>query len=164
MENTEAGKMVSGIAADSNDAKITIMGLPDRAGVAYEIFGPLAKASVVVDVIVQTTPLDGKVALSFTVPEVELGKTLLIIEQEIKSRFKDIAINSETNIAKVSIVGVGMHHHPGVAAKMFEILAQEKISIKLITTSEIKVSVLVDKSKMEKAVGALHTAFGLDSD
>lgn len=151
--------LVSGIAADSNDARITISGLPDRAGVAYEIFGPLADASVVVDVIVQTYP---QVSVSFTAPEIELPKVLEVLKKKVKPKFPGVAISSEKGLAKVSIVGVGMRNHPGVAAKMFRVLSKAGIDIKLISTSEIKVSVLISRDHMKKAVRKLHTAFGLD--
>lgn len=154
--------VVSGIAADANDAKITIMNLPDRPGLAYEIFGPLADAAVVVDVIVQNTSAEGTLSVSFTVPKLELQNALSVIEKQFRSKFPKMQIASETGLAKVSIVGVGMRNHPGVAAKMFKILADANINIKLITTSEIKVSVLVDEKSMKSAVEHLHHAFGLD--
>lgn len=155
--------VVSGIAADSQDAKVTIMNLPDRAGLAYEIFGPLAKASVVVDVIVQNTSMENRCSVSFTVPKLELSAALEIIEAKFRQQFPEMLVSSETDIAKVSVVGVGMRHHPGVAAKMFEVLAKEGINIKLITTSEIKISVLVSQNQMAKAVQKLHEAFELDA-
>jgi aspartate kinase len=154
--------VVSGIAADANDAKITIMNLPDRPGLAYEIFGPLAESAVVVDVIVQNTSSEGKCALSFTVPKVELQKAIDTVEGRFRKTFPEMKIASENDIAKVSIVGVGMRNHPGVAAKMFKVLAEAGINIRLITTSEIKISVLIDQGKMKDAVQRLHTAFDLD--
>ena len=154
--------VVSGIAADANDAKITIMNLPDRPGLAYEIFGPLAEASIVVDVIVQNTSTEGKLSLSFTVPRLELKRALDLIESRFRKQFPELLVASETDLAKVSIVGVGMRHHPGVASKMFRVLAEEGVNVKLITTSEIKISVLIPQDQMKKAVQSLHTAFDLD--
>ncbi len=162
----EGGSMehvvVSGIAADAGDAKITIMNLPDRPGLAYEIFGPLAESAVVVDVIVQNTSSEGKCSVSFTVPKVELQKAIDTVEARFRRTFPAMNIATENDIAKVSIVGVGMRHHPGVAAKMFKVLAEAGINIRLITTSEIKISVLIDQAKMKDAVQKLHTAFDLD--
>lgn len=155
--------VVSGIAADANDAKITLLNLPDRVGLASEIFGPLAQASVVVDVIVQTTSSEGKLSLSFTVPKLDLAKATELLRDKFQPQFPKMEIQTQTNLAKVSVVGVGMRHHPGVAAQMFEVLAAAKINIHLITTSEIKISVLIDEAHMKDAVSRLHSAFGLDS-
>jgi len=155
--------VVNGIAAEANDAKITVMNIPDRPGIASEIFGPLAKHSVVVDVIVQNTSSEGMVSVSFTVPKVETEKAVDVIESTFRSKYPSMAIATENNIAKVSVVGVGMRHHPGVAARMFQVLADAKINIKLITTSEIKISVLIDQAQMKDAVQKLHTAFELDA-
>ena len=154
--------VVSGIAADAQDAKITIMNLPDRPGLAYEIFGPLADSAIVVDVIVQNTSYEGKLSLSFTVPRLELKKALSLIEARFRPLFPEMLIASETDLAKISVVGVGMRHHPGVAAKMFKVLADASINIRLITTSEIKISVLINEAHMKTAVQNLHTAFDLD--
>ncbi len=154
--------IVSGIAVDNNDAKVTIFNIPDETGLASKIFGPLAKASVIVDVIVQTTSNDKNLSLSFTVPRVELKLALEILEKELRSTYPQMAISSETDIAKLSIVGVGMRHHPGVAAKMFKVLAESGINIRLITTSEIKISVLISQSHAKTAVEKLHSVFELD--
>ncbi len=156
--------VVSGVAADMNDAKITIMNLSDRAGLAFEIFDPLAKASVVVDVIVQAsaTDKDGGLSLSFTCPKLDLPRAIQIVESQLRGKFPKMHITSETNLAKVSVVGVGMRHHPGVAAKMFGVLSEAGITIKLISTSEIKITVLVDADKAKLAVERLHSAFDLD--
>jgi aspartate kinase len=154
--------LVSGVAADSSDARITLSGLPESASVPAEIFGPIAQAAVVVDIIVQTSVEAGKVNLSFTVPALERAKVLALLEKNIKSRYPQVTITSETDVAKVSIVGVGMRHHPGVASRMFGVLAEAGIPIKLITTSEIKVSVLIDKAHMKTAVEKLHAVFKLE--
>lgn len=159
--------VVSGIAADMNDAKVTVMNLADKPGLAYDIFGALAESSIVVDVIVQSSSTssgggDGTSSISFTVPKLELPKAVEVIEGRLRSRFPAMKLSSETDVAKVSIVGVGMRNHSGVAAKMFRVLADEGINIKLISTSEIKVTVLVDAAKAKIAVDRLHTAFELD--
>ncbi len=157
MENV----VVSGIAYDKNEAKIAISGVPDVPGVAAKIFGALDEQNIVVDLIVQTASRDGRTDLSFTV-----GKTDLVKAREVVERVtKDIhagGLETDGDVAKVSIVGVGMRNHSGVAAKMFQILASEGINIQLISTSEIKVSCLIQSKYTELAVRALHTAFGLD--
>ncbi|MBI3556137.1 MAG: aspartate kinase [Deltaproteobacteria bacterium] len=156
--------VVSGVAADMNDAKVTIMNLSDRPGLAFEVFEPLAKASVVVDVIVQAsaTDKDGGLSLSFTCPKLDLPRATEIVETQLRPKFPKMQITSESNLAKVSVVGVGMRHHPGVAAKMFGVLSEAGITIKLISTSEIKITVLVDADKAKLAVERLHSAFDLD--
>lgn len=161
--------VVAGIAADLSDAKITIMNLTDRPGLAHQIFAPLAEAAIVVDVIVQTTSMPDAATgtengsnLSFTVPKLDLPRALETVEKILRPLYPKMSITSESNLAKVSIVGVGMRHHPGVAAKMFGVLAQAGINIRLISTSEIKVTVLIDESKAKQAVECLHTAFELD--
>jgi aspartate kinase len=157
MENV----LVSGIAYDKNEAKIAISGVPDVPGVAAKIFGALDAQNIVVDLIVQTASRDGRTDLSFTV-----GKTDLVKAREVVERVtKDIhagGLETDGDVAKVSIVGVGMRNHSGVAAKMFQVLAGEGINIQLISTSEIKVSCLIQSKYTELAVRALHTAFGLD--
>jgi aspartate kinase len=154
--------VVSGVAADMNDAKITIMNLSDRAGLAHTIFEPLAKAAIVVDVIVQSGSTDGGMSLSFTVPKPDLSRALELVEKILRGSFPQMKVSSESDLAKVSIVGAGMRHHPGVAARMFGVLADAGINIKLISTSEIKITVLIDASKAKLAVERLHTAFELD--
>ena len=166
--------VVSGIAADLNDAKITIMNLEDQPGIAADLFAPMAEASIVVDVIVQTTSStssstsspsqDSKnsLSLSFTVPKLDMPRALELVESKFRSRFPKMQVSSETDIAKISVVGVGMRHHPGVAAKMFKTLAASEINIKLISTSEIRITVLVDSKDAKTAVERLHTAFELD--
>jgi aspartate kinase len=154
--------LVTGIAADANDVRITLSGLPEGPGVAYEVFGPIAEAAIVVDIIVQNTGEGGRVSLSFTVPQSDHRTVLGILESRVRSRFPGMQVTSDGDVAKVSIVGTGMRNHPGVAARMFQVLASSGIDIKLISTSEIKVSVLVDRSQMKGAVERLHCAFGLD--
>jgi aspartate kinase len=155
--------LVSGVAFDKNEARITIRKVPDRPGIAAKIFRPLFKAGIIVDMIVQNTSQDGQTDLTFTVPKVEYQKTLSIVNKVGKEINAQKVLGDE-NIAKISIIGVGMRSHAGVAQKMFETLAQENINIMMISTSEIKVSCVIDQKYTELAVRVLHTAFGLDND
>ena len=157
MENV----IVSGIAYDKNEAKLAISGVPDIPGVAARIFGALDAQNVVVDLIVQTASKEGKTDLSFTVGKTDLVKAKEVVER-VAREINAGGVETDGDVAKVSIVGVGMRNHSGVAAKMFQILASEGINIQLISTSEIKVSCIVQSKYMELAVRALHTAFGLD--
>ncbi|HZI08251.1 MAG TPA: aspartate kinase, partial [Archangium sp.] len=157
MENV----IVSGIAYDKNEAKLAISGVPDIPGVAARIFGALDAQNVVVDLIVQTASKEGKTDLSFTVGKTDLVKAKEVVERVAKE-INAGGVETDGDVAKVSIVGVGMRNHSGVAAKMFQILASEGINIQLISTSEIKVSCLIQSKYTELAVRALHTAFGLD--
>ncbi|MGE4295172.1 MAG: aspartate kinase [Campylobacterales bacterium] len=151
--------IVSGIALDNNQARVSLIGIADRPGIAAEIFGALAKATINVDMIVQTVGHDGKANLDFTVPSTELEltrRTLAAFPHDLgKQEFDD-------NITKVSIVGVGMKSHSGVASRMFAALAKENINILMISTSEIKISVAIDKKYGELAVRTLHAAYELD--
>ncbi len=149
--------VVSGIASDSAQVKFSLQNVPDRPGMAAGIFGALAKAAIDVDIIVQDIPTAGKLSLSFTVS----GTDQLKAARVLKKIGGAVRIVQEKDLAKVSIVGVGMQHHPGVAAKMFELLARAQINIKLITTSEIKISCLIDGALEKKAVRVLHRGFGL---
>ena len=155
--------LVSGVAFNKNEARITIRKVPDRPGIAAKIFRPLFKAGIIVDMIVQNTSQDGQTDLTFTVPKVEYQKTLSIVNKVGKEINAQKVLGDE-NIAKISIIGVGMRSHAGVAQKMFETLAQENINIMMISTSEIKVSCVIDQKYTELAVRVLHTAFGLDND
>jgi aspartate kinase len=157
MENV----LVSGIAYDKNEAKIAINGVPDTPGVAAKIFGALDAQHIVVDLIVQTASRDGRTDLTFTVGKTDLAKAKDVVEQ-VAREIKAGGVETDSDVAKISIVGVGMRNHSGVAAKMFRILADEGINIQLISTSEIKVSCVVQSKYTELAVRALHTAFGLD--
>lgn len=151
--------VVAGVASDAGQVKFTLQNLPDRPGVAAKIFGALSNASIVVDIIVQDIPKNGFLTISFTVSKADFliaKKTLSALKRK---EFKAVQILDEKKLSKISIVGVGMQHHPGVAAEMFEILAKEKINIQLITTSEIKISCLIDESMTQKAVAALHKGF-----
>ena len=155
--------VVSGIAFAKDEAKITVTHVPDRPGVAAAIFGPLAEANINVDMIVQNVSLDGSSTdITFTVPRADLARAVERL-QKAKAELKFAEVKSDTNVAKVSVIGVGMRSHAGVALKMFETLAAKGINIQVISTSEIKVSVLVAAEYTELAVRALHTAYQLDA-
>jgi aspartate kinase len=151
---------VSGVALSKNDARVTITRVPDRPGIAVRLFRPVAEANIVVDMIIQNTSIDGSTDLTFTVPQGDLKKTLEIIgpvAREIGAQ----QVLSDKHIAKVSIVGVGMKNNSGVAARMFEALAEENINILMISTSEIKISCIIEDKYGELAVRVLHDAFDL---
>jgi aspartate kinase len=154
--------VVSGIAVTRDEARFVVRSVPDKPGVAAKIFGKLADEGVVVDVIVQTPAHeDGRTDLAFTVGRLDMEKTGKLVNRIAKQIGAGL-VEHEEDIAKVSIVGVGMRNHAGVAAKMFQVLADEGVNIRVISTSEIKVSCLIDEKYSELAVRALHTAFGLD--
>jgi aspartate kinase len=154
--------VVSGVAYDKNQAKITVMGVPDRPGIAAKLFKDIADAGIVVDMIVQNVSSDGKAAdISFTVPKTDSRKTLKLTE-EIVRELNAKGVTLREDIAKISIVGVGMRTHPGVAAKMFETLAGHRINIMMISTSEVKVSCIIDAKYTELAVRVLHDTFELE--
>jgi len=150
--------LVSGVACDKNDAKITLQRVPDRPGLAAQIFGPIADAHIVVDMIIQNASEDGTTDLTFTVPKADHKKALAIVEQTALT-VDAKGVKVDTDIAKVSVVGVGMRTHAGVAAKMFEVLAREGINIEMISTSEIKISVVIEAKHADLAVRVLHDAF-----
>ncbi len=155
------GVVISGVTLDKKEAKMTICDVPDRPGIAAKIFKILADAQINVDMIIQNISRTRRTDISFTVPKVQLQKSLKTA-REIVKKIKAEKVTFDEDIAKVSIVGVGMKSHPGVAAKMFEIMADKKINIEMISTSEISISCVIAKKKAESAVKALHTAFGLD--
>jgi aspartate kinase len=150
--------LVSGVACDKNDAKITLQRVPDRPGLAAQIFGPIAEAHIVVDMIIQNASEDGTTDLTFTVPKADHKKALAIVEKTALT-VDAKGVKVDTDIAKVSVVGVGMRTHAGVAAKMFEVLAREGINIEMISTSEIKISVVIEAQHADLAVRVLHDAF-----
>jgi aspartate kinase len=152
---------ISGIAFERDEAKITILGVPDRPGIAYQILGPVGDANVDVDMIVQNVSHDGMTDFSFTVHRSDYQKTLKILEPVVK-HIKARGVEGGEKIAKVSVVGVGMRSHAGIASTMFRTLAEEGINIEMISTSEIKISVVINEKYVELAVRALHKAFGLD--
>ena len=156
--------IISGIAFNRDEAKLTVQGVPDRPGVAYQILGPIADANIDVDMIIQNVGHDGTTDFSFTVPRGEYARTKAILDEQIRPHVGARAIEGDSHICKVSAVGVGMRSHPGVASKMFRALAEEGINIQMISTSEIKISVVVDEKYLELAVRVLHRAFGLDRD
>jgi aspartate kinase len=152
--------LVSGIAYNKDEAKISILGVPDQPGIAAQIFSPLGEAGVTVDMIIQNVSQDGKTDMTFTVPKTDCKKALKIVE-EIAPKINARGIKHDVDIAKVSIIGVGMRSHSGIARTMFETLAKEGINIEMISTSEIKVSCVIAAKYTELAVRVLHEAFGL---
>ncbi len=155
------GVMVSGVTGDRNQAKITIVGVPDRPGIAARVFGSVANANIVVDMIIQNVSQASMTDISFTVPKPDLRSAVDLVQrlsQEIGAR--SVAVTE--SIAKVSLIGVGMRSHSGVAAKMFEVLSREGVNIMMISTSEIKISCVIEEKYLELAMRTLHTAFGLD--
>lgn len=155
--------LVSGIAHARDEAKITISGVPDIPGIAHKILGPVSKAEIEVDMIVQNTGADGLTDFTFTVKRQDFDQAMQLLEPVAKE-IQAQGITGDNEIAKVSIVGVGMRSHAGVATTMFECLSRENVNIQMISTSEIKISVVVAEKYMELAVRALHSEFGLDSD
>jgi aspartate kinase len=153
--------LVSGVTGDRHQAKITIVGVPDRPGIAAKIFGSIAEANIVVDMIIQNVSQASLTDISFTVPKPDLKKAVDLVQRLAKEvDAKSVAVTEA--IAKVSLIGVGMRSHSGVAAKMFEVLSREGVNIMMISTSEIKISCVVEEKYLELAMRALHTAFGLD--
>jgi aspartate kinase len=153
-------EIVSGVTYDKNQTKLTLIGVPDRPGIASKIFGAVAAENIIVDMIIQNVSQGGMTDISFTVPKSDTRKAMGIISK-IKDEIGAADFQLTENIAKVSIVGVGMRSHSGVAAKMFSTLAQEGINIMMISTSEIKISCVIDSKYTELAVRTLHEAFGL---
>jgi len=152
--------LVSGITFDKNEAKISVMRVPDKPGIAAKLFSPLSEANITVDMIIQNVSHEGYTDLTFTVPRADFKKALKIVE-EAAAKVGAAGVDSNETIAKVSIVGVGMRSHSGVASKMFSTLSAEGINIQMISTSEIKVSCVIDDKYTELAVRVLHEAFGL---
>lgn len=150
--------LVSGVTYDKDEAKITLLKVPDRPGLAAQIFSPIAEANIVVDMIIQNASEDGTTDLTFTVPKADYKKAMSLVEKTATA-IRAEGVRVDSNIAKVSIVGVGMRTHAGVAAKMFQVLAREGINIEMISTSEIKISVVINEKQTEHAVRALHEAF-----
>ena len=150
--------LVSGVSYDKNEVKITLLRVPDRPGLAAQIFGPIADAHIVVDMIIQNASADGTTDLTFTVAKADYKRALSIVEKTAPA-IAAKGVNVDTDIAKVSVVGVGMRTHAGVAAKMFQVLAEEGVNIEMISTSEIKISVVIAAKYTELAVRVLHDAF-----
>ncbi|MEY3748779.1 MAG: aspartokinase [Actinomycetota bacterium] len=154
--------IISGVVHDVGEAKMTLLGVPDRPGVSALLFESLAQANVNVDMIVQNTSIDGTTDISFTLPMGDI-QTAEPILRKVSSEVGAKGINQDANIVKLSLVGAGMKSSPGIAAKMFRVLADNDVNIEMISTSTIRISVVVEKSKLNTAVKALHTAFDLDS-
>jgi aspartate kinase len=153
---------ISGIAFNRDEAKITVLGVPDRPGIAYGILGPIADANIEVDMIVQNVAADGATTdFTFTIHRNDYHKALEILQSSVKT-FGGREILGDHNIVKLSLIGVGMRSHAGIAAKMFGALAKEGINIRMISTSEIKISVVIDEKYLELGVRTLHDAFELD--
>ncbi|MGM0576297.1 MAG: aspartate kinase [Myxococcota bacterium] len=156
--------LVRAVAYDRNEARVSVLGVPDRPGVAAEVFQPLAEHGVVVDMIIQNASVEeGRTDLTFTVPKADLAQARRVIRETL-DRIGGRDVRTDESIAKLSVVGVGMRSHSGVAARMFEVLSDNGINIQMISTSEIKISVVVDEKYTELAVRALHEAFGLEGE
>ena len=160
-ENMEQA-IVSGIAFNRDEAKIALRGVPDKPGIAYQILGAVAQANVDVDMIIQNISKDGKTDFSFTVNRSDYAKTMDLLRASVIPALGAVDLEGDTKICKVSIVGIGMRSHVGIASKMFRALSEEGINIQMISTSEIKTSVVIDEKYIELAVRALHKAFDLD--
>ncbi len=156
--------VVSGIAFNRDEAKVTLLGVPDKPGIAFQILGPVADANIDIDVIIQNVSQDGKTDFSFTVHRNDYARCLDLLKNTVGPAVQATQVLGDPKICKVSIVGIGMKSHVGVAAKMFRCLSEEAINIQMISTSEIKTSVVIDEKYMELAVRALHKAFDLDQE
>ena len=154
--------IISGVVTDMSEAKVTVFGVPDRPGISAALFEPLADANVNVDMIVQNTSTQGTTDISFTMPMADMGEAEQIVSR-VATEIGATGVSHDNDIAKVSLVGAGMKSAPGIAAKMFRVLADEGVNIEMISTSTIRVSVVCSAGDMERAARALHTAFGLDS-
>ncbi len=154
--------VISGIAFNRDEAKITVMNVPDRPGIAYQILGPIADANIDVDMIIQNQSVGGMTDFSFTVHRNEYQKALDVLNSQVRDVIKAGDVVGDPKICKVSAVGIGMRSHVGIASRMFRTLSEEGINIQMISTSEIKISVVIEDKYMELAVRALHKAFGLD--
>lgn len=154
---------ISGVAYNRDEAKVTIRGIPDHPGIASNVFGPVAEAGINVDVIVQNVSEKGHTDITFTVPRSDYEQTMKIMSG-IRKDVGASDLTGDDTVAKVSVIGVGMRSHTGVARKMFQVLAGEGVNIQMITTSEIKITVVVEEKYVELAVRALHSAFGLDQE
>ena len=164
-EDTQMEKaVISGIAFSRDEAKITLQRVPDRPGIAYSILGPIADANIDVDMIVQNISVEGTTDFSFTVHRNEYAKAMDVLNSKVKDQVGAKQVSGDPKICKVSVVGIGMRSHVGIASLMFKTLSQEGINIQMITTSEIKISVVVEDKYMELAVRALHKAFELENE
>jgi len=156
--------IISGIAFNRDEAKITVLGVPDKPGIAYQILGPVSDANIDVDIIIQNVGVDGTTDFSFTVHRNEFSKAMDILKKKVLPHIGAREVIGDDKAAKVSVVGVGMRSHVGIASKMFRTLAEEGINIQMISTSEIKISVVIDEKYLELAVRVLHKAFDLEQE
>lgn len=154
--------IISGVVHDTGEAKVTVFGVPDKPGISAALFEPLAAVNVNVDMIVQNTSKDGITDISFTVPVADLATTLSVVN-DVAKNIGAAGVTHDESVSKVSLVGAGMKTSPGVAAKMFRVLADAGVNIEMISTSTIRVSVVISSGNTELALRTLHTAFGLDS-
>jgi aspartate kinase len=154
--------IISGIAFNRDESEVSIRGVPDKPGVAYQILGPIADANIDVDMIIQNVGESGATDFTFTVHKRELKKTIDILNEKVKDKINAREILGDSKVAKLSLVGVGMRTHAGIASKMFKVLSDEKININTISTSEIKISVILEEANLDNAVKALHKAFELE--
>ena len=161
-EPTMEDPIISGVVTDMSDSKVTVIAVPDRPGISASLFEPLAAANVNVDMIVQNTSHDGTTDISFTMPKADMATAETIVAR-VAGEIGAKDVERDANIAKISVVGAGMKTSPGIAAKMFRVLADEGINIEMISTSTIRISVVTAITDLERASRALHTAFGLDS-
>jgi aspartate kinase len=155
--------VVSGVTCNKDEARITLKKVPDQPGISAKVFSPIANSGIVVDMIIQNVRSGGQTDLTFTVPKADFKKALEI-SKEVAREIKAEEVLTAENIAKVSVTGLGMKSHSGVAATMFDVLAKENINIRLISTSEIRISCVIEEKYAELAVRVLHTAFGLDKE
>ena len=162
-DSTMEALLVSGIAFDKDQARVTLHDLPDQPGVAASLFGPLSEAGILVDMIVQNTSQAGRTDMTFTISRKDLKKTLDVTKQ-VADKYGNVDVTHDINIAKISAIGVGMRNHSGVAARAFSALTKEGINILMISTSEIKITILIQEKYLELAVRILHDTFGLDWD
>lgn len=156
--------IISGIAFNRDEAKVNVLGVPDKPGIAYQILGPVSDANIDVDMIIQNVGVDGTTDFSFTVHRNDFSRTMDILNNEVLPHIGARKVIGDNKAAKVSVVGVGMRSHVGIASKMFRTLAEEGINIQMISTSEIKISVVIDEKYLELAVRVLHKAFDLDQE
>ncbi len=163
-DNKMEQAIISGIAFNRDEAKITVLGVPDKPGIAYQILGPVSDANIDVDMIIQNVGVDGTTDFSFTVHRNEFSKAIDILKGKVQPHIGARDVIGDSKAAKVSVVGVGMRSHVGIASKMFRTLAEEGINIQMISTSEIKISVVIDEKYLELAVRVLHKAFDLDQE
>jgi len=161
-DQTMEQAVISGIAFQRDEARIAVMGVPDKPGIAYQILGPVADANIDVDMIIQNTSVEGKTDFTFTVGRGDYQHAMDILTRQVQAHVNAERVLGDPKVSKVSVVGVGMRSHVGIASTMFRTLSEEGINIQMISTSEIKISVLIDEKYMELAVRALHKAFELD--